>query len=134
MTDPTVVIVEDDPDLSHLFARTVRKLNLETRIFTNGVDAFKALATQTPRLIILDLHLPDVSGEDILKTLRRSRRFDETWIVIASADAVLASQLRDKADFVLLKPILPSQLGHLVERLVDKPRALTKSNAFIPQR
>ena len=72
----------------------------------------------TPALILLDMHLPHVQGEDILRKIRADARLDRTRVVIATADAGAAQgQTGSLADTVLIKPVRFAQLRHLASRL-----------------
>ncbi len=75
------------------------------------------LSGAPPALIILDLHLPFLSGKDLLYYIRADQRFTQTRIMLTTADTVLAENLREEADLVLLKPISPGQLRDLAKRL-----------------
>jgi CheY-like chemotaxis protein len=71
-----------------------------------------------PFLILLDMHLPHVSGGDLLtKTIRGDERFSKVIVVITTADARMGEAYRDQADFVLIKPISFVQLRDLTARL-----------------
>jgi CheY-like chemotaxis protein len=69
-----------------------------------------------PDLIILDLHVPSVSGDKLLKQIRSDERLSKTLVFLATADANMAAQLHDQTELVLLKPISPTQLRDLAER------------------
>jgi CheY-like chemotaxis protein len=67
--------------------------------------------------VVLDLHLPHVSGEDLLAQIRSDDRLAHTRVMLATADPLMAESLRAKADLVLIKPISFSQLRDLSKRL-----------------
>jgi len=75
-----------------------------------------------PDLIILDLHMPGVTGEELLKQIRADERMEKTRVIIASADALRAQQLSSQVDMVLLKPISFTQLNQLAGRLFAHPK------------
>ncbi|MCC6298501.1 MAG: response regulator [Anaerolineales bacterium] len=115
------LIIEDDEDLADIFAAAVRGIGFEAENVTDGLRAQERLATgETPFLILLDMHLPRVSGQDLLHTIKNDGRFDGTWTIITTADARLAEQFRDQVDFALIKPILFGQLKDLASRLKPK--------------
>jgi CheY-like chemotaxis protein len=66
------------------------------------------------------MHLPHVSGADLLSNIKDDDRFNETRIIITTADARMGETYGDMADFVLIKPISFVQLRDLTSRL--KPR------------
>jgi CheY-like chemotaxis protein len=68
-------------------------------------------------VVVLDLHLPYLSGKELLYHIRADQRLGQTRVILATADSVLAESLQEEADLVLLKPISPSQLRDLAIRL-----------------
>jgi len=117
MTNPLALIVEDDKKLATIFAEALHAANFETEIIQDGSTALERLAEIVPRIIVLDLHLPFVSGKDILHHIRADTRLSKTRVMLTTADPLMAETLRDVADLVLLKPISFSQLRDLALRM-----------------
>lgn len=113
---PFGLVVEDDPDLSNIFSEAVHAAGFETEFVLNGRVAMERLHVVTPSLVILDLHLPEVSGKEILEYIRSEPRLEKTIVVVATADAIMGEQLREQADFVLIKPISFAQLRDITAR------------------
>jgi CheY-like chemotaxis protein len=116
MSQPFVLIVEDDPKLGNIFTLTLKK-DFQTELCNDGLAALERLAQITPDLIVLDLHLPGASGEEILESVRANPRLEHTRVILATADHIRADLLDDQAEIVLLKPISPTQLQQLAVRL-----------------
>lgn len=110
------LIVEDDPDLINIFARALEISGYTTHTVSTGEDAIKILAKIEPDIVVLDLHLPGISGGEILQTIRADGRLSQTRVILATADHRTAEDLRDQADLVLLKPISFKQLRDLSAR------------------
>ena len=115
------LIIEDDIDLSTIFAEALKNATYDTEVIHDGNTALKRLATTTPDVVVLDLHLPGVDGTNILREIRADKRLSETRVLVATADARLAETLQDQADLVLVKPISFSQLRDLASRLALPP-------------
>jgi len=111
------LIVEDDYDLSNIFAQALQAAGFETQIIRTGDKALTCLSSTTPDVIVLDLHLPRVAGTDILREILADPRLAETRVIVTTADERLAEALREDADLVLVKPISFSQLRDLSARL-----------------
>lgn len=113
------LIIEDDEDLANIFAEAVRGVGFEVEHAADGKIAQERLTSGTPPyLILLDMHLPHVSGEDLLtKIIKTDERFERTMIIITTADARMGDAYRDQVDFVLVKPISFVQLRDLTARL-----------------
>jgi CheY-like chemotaxis protein len=116
-TESTALIIEDEPDLVRIFARALELSGYKVETRSDGAEAMNLLATMAPDIVVLDLHLPTVSGQEILKTIRADGRFQKTRVIIATADYQIAEELREDADLVLLKPISFKQLRDLSARL-----------------
>lgn len=117
MSNLFALIIEDDQDLAIIFAMALQEAGFETQIVRTGDTALMWLSSSTPDVVILDLHLPRVSGEELLERIHADERLTESKVIIATADPQLGELLQDEADLVLLKPIGFSQLRDLAARL-----------------
>ena len=116
MTKPFALIIEDHKDLGNMFQKALDVAGYETEVIADGAVAQKRLEETVPRLVLLDLHLPGVSGESLLHQIREDVRLSDTRILLATADAALASELDADADVVLLKPVSIAHLSMLASR------------------
>lgn len=117
MSESFAFIVEDNDDLSNIFAQALRAAGFETQVFRRGDTAYEALSTASPDVVVLDLHLPCVEGIEIFEKIRTASHLKSTRVIIVSADDRLAETLRDEADLVLIKPVDFGQLRGLSARL-----------------
>lgn len=111
------MVIEDDDDLSAIFCEALNAAGFETEIVRNGRSAIERLGVVTPDVVVLDMHLPLVAGSEILKFIRSEKRLSFTNVVVTTADAIMGEQMRESADFVLIKPISFGQLRDLTARL-----------------
>lgn len=118
MTTRYGLVIEDDADLVNIFSQALKTAGFETDVCQSGTEALKKLETVVPHVIVLDLHLPGLSGVDVLKHVKAEQRFENTHIIVATADPLLADTLRDQIDLVLIKPVSFRQLQALAERFV----------------
>ncbi|MBI1879627.1 MAG: response regulator transcription factor [Chloroflexi bacterium] len=116
MTKPLALIIEDDKKLADVFSLTLQK-EFDIEVVGDGKIALTRLANLIPALVVLDLHLPQASGEIILRQIRADKRLTETRVMLTTADAQMADVLREEVDLVLLKPISVNQLHDLAMRL-----------------
>lgn len=117
MSQPLAFIIEDDDKLAAIFAQALQAAQYDSEIIQNGETAVFRLAETQPEIVILDLHLPRVSGKDILRKIRSDPRLEATRVILATADPIVAESLRDEADIVLIKPVSYGQLRDLAKRL-----------------
>jgi DNA-binding response OmpR family regulator len=118
MATPFVLIVEDDAKLSEIFALTLQASGYQTEQVTDGAVALTRLSEVVPDLVVLDLHLPNVAGPEILRHIRADARLAQLRVLLVTADDRLAETLEDQASLTLLKPISPEQLSQLAARLL----------------
>ena len=120
MSKPLALIIEDDVEIANIISISLEK-EFEIERYMDGETALNRLAQVIPVLIVLDLHLPNVSGADIFAQIRSDARLRQAKIILCTADALRAEALPNQADLVLLKPISPSQLRQLASRLIADP-------------
>ena len=120
MKKPIALIVEDDSLLADIFSRTLEDIDYQTLIMPDGLIATKWLNENVPDLLVLDMHLPHISGEKILKKVQADPRFQQTRIMVVTADATMAAQLDGEITLTLIKPVDLISLQKLAYRL--RPR------------
>ena len=116
------LIIEDDEDLASIFAEALRGVGFEVELVADGKSAQDWLKNGVPPfLILLDMHLPHVSGADLLTNIiKRDPRFAKTIVIITTADARMGEAYTEQVDFVMIKPISFVQLRDLTSRLKPK--------------
>ncbi len=116
------LIIEDDEDLASIFAEALRGIGYEVEQVADGRVAQERLKSGTvPFLILLDMHLPHVSGADLLTNIiKKDERLSKTMVIITTADARMGDSYGDLVDFVMIKPISFVQLRDLTARLKPK--------------
>jgi CheY-like chemotaxis protein len=118
MTNQLALIIEDDPYASEIFSKALQKAGFKTEAIVDGGLALTRLAATVPVVIVLDIHLPSVSGGDILRSIRADPRLTKTHVIITTAGPhLLSDAIRKDADLVLVKPVSYNQLRDLAIRL-----------------
>jgi two-component system response regulator QseB len=119
----SALIIEDDYDLGDMIAEVFRDyVGWDIEWIRNGQEAFEYLNHCAPDLIVLDLHLPDVSGMDILSYIRggSDAKKAKTPVIIITADAILARDAEAMADIVLVKPMHIDEMILMAQRLAGE--------------
>ena len=124
MSKLLTLIIEDEQKLATIFAEAFGAAKFEIEIISDGEQALARLLEVTPQVVVLDLHLPQVSGREILQAIRKDPRLTKTRVILATADPIVAETLREKADLVLIKPVSFKQLRELALRLHSPSRAI----------
>jgi CheY-like chemotaxis protein len=94
------------------------KAGYQVQLSTTGSRAQIQLAFTTPDLIVLDLNLPDIPGEIILRQIKSQPRLRQSHLILLSEDAQTAKDTKDLADLILMKPVSAEQLGELPASLL----------------
>lgn len=119
MNKPLAFVIDDDRDLALVFREAIQMAGYQVETYYNGATALARLAEITPYLVILDLHLPGVTGPEIFEHIQKTERLKIVKVIIASADDRLANTYSDQALLVLLKPISFVQLRDLAHSLLE---------------
>ena len=104
--DYRILVVEDEPDINNLLARILREEDYKVLQAFSGTEAQMVTEREMPDLILLDLMLPGMSGEEFLRNLREQQSSPVPVIVI-SAKGLLedkVSLLKMGADDYITKP------------------------------
>jgi hypothetical protein len=118
---PRVLYIEDTPvNVALVAAMLRRRPAVELHVAETGEEGVRAALAGRPALVLLDLHLPDIDGHEVLRRLRADAATAATPVVIVSADA--AGDARDRllaagADRYLTKPLGMDDLLAVVDEL-----------------
>jgi two-component system, OmpR family, alkaline phosphatase synthesis response regulator PhoP len=77
--------IEDDPNISHLINIALSKQGYIVKSFIKFSEFAEEFNKAKPNMILLDLMLPEISGEEILKKIRENEKYDDIEIIIISA-------------------------------------------------
>jgi DNA-binding response OmpR family regulator len=116
MSLPLALILEDDPKLAELYETVLKQCQYETLIIESGRDAQTKLDELAPALILLDIHLPYVSGMELLKQIQADERFKLTTTIVMTADLYTAKDLEGHVEHILLKTHGISALRNIATR------------------
>jgi two-component system cell cycle response regulator DivK len=114
---PLVLLVDDFEDALAIYALYLDQCGYRVVIARNGDEAVKAARVHRPRLILLDLRMPVMSGTEALRILRDDPSFGEVPIVALTAHALEGERAQALAagfDRVISKPCLPDELVAVV--------------------
>jgi CheY-like chemotaxis protein len=117
-----VVLVAEDSDLNFdLLSRILERDGHRTRWARNGTEAVIAVAADPPDLIILDLHLPELSGLDVLKCVRADPLTRDLPVLVLTADAMVGTReeaFGEGATDIMTKPFELNALRSTIARLL----------------
>ena len=111
-----ILIVEDEPSLRVIYRSALEKAGFAVRTVDNGADALTEIERDPPELIVLDLGLPRMRGEAVIRTLA-GRKIDIP-IVVVTGDAFVPALPVTR---ILRKPFYLRELVASVEAGVRRP-------------
>jgi two-component system KDP operon response regulator KdpE len=125
-----ILVVDDEPQIHRILRPALTACGYEVLEAQNGSDGLKAIATSAPDIVLLDLGLPDIDGNEVLK---KARAFSQAPILILSArhhEVDKISALDAGADDYVEKPFV---MGELMARLRAALRRGSEGKAHRPQ-
>jgi CheY-like chemotaxis protein len=120
---PLLLAVEDEPRNAALLVAILGRAGYRLEIAANLAEARDFLADATPALVLLDRHLPDGDGLDLVPTIRAADRLRGVPILLVSASVLprdQAAALEAGCDGFLAKPVRVKPLIDEVRRLLDR--------------
>jgi len=122
----TVIVVEDEPDAAEMFAEMMRVSGYRVVKTYSSTPAISLIQSEKPDAIILDIMMPDVSGLEVLRFIRREPELAHIPVVIVSAKGTPAdvrTGMDAGASVYLIKPVGFQDLQTAVERAMKEATA-----------
>lgn len=119
---PHILVVDDNPDILWLLSNILAKEYVVT-LAKNGSEARQMLERQTPSLIITDIMMPDESGIEFIKFIRKNKFTQHLPVIILTAKISEEDKIEgfnDGADAYVTKPFNSDFLKTLVARLLER--------------
>jgi FixJ family two-component response regulator len=126
--DPSVLLIDDDPEFRDSVARLLRTVGLHTREFSSVPDFLKADAPEGPTCLVLDVRMPGRSGLELQRDLAAANRQVPIIFITAHADVPMTVQaMKGGAIEFLTKPFRDQDLLDAVEAGLARDRARRES-------
>jgi CheY-like chemotaxis protein len=116
----SILVVEDNNDLLLLFRLVLESAGYKVTTVDNGQDALNFLETIQPRLVLMDIMMPKISGLEVARQIKEKLNYQALPILLVSGvDHLKQEQLdNSKADDIIYKPfdldILISRVAELI--------------------
>jgi FixJ family two-component response regulator len=126
--DPSVLLIDDDPEFRDSVARLLRTVGLHTREFSSVPDFLKADPPEGPTCLVLDVRMPGGSGLELQRDLAAANRQVPIIFITAHADVPMTVQaMKGGAIEFLTKPFRDQDLLDAVEAGLARDRAHRES-------
>ena len=130
--DPSVLLIDDDPEFRDSVARLLRTVGLHTREFSSVPDFLKADPPEGPTCLILDVRMPGRSGLELQRELAAANRQVPIIFMTAHADVPMTVQaMKGGAIAFLTKPFRAQDLLDAVEAGLARDRARRESDSAL---
>jgi len=118
----TVLVVEDEMKIRDMLRSYLEREGLDVLTTWSGAEALTLVERSAPDLVLLDLRLPDVSGEEVAREVRRTSDVPILMLTAKSAEEDRIRGLELGADDYLTKPFSPRELVLRVQALLRRGR------------
>jgi CheY-like chemotaxis protein len=119
----TVMIIEDEADAAELFAEMMRVNGFRVLKMYSSAPAISMIRLEKPDVIILDVMMPDISGLEVLRYMRREPELSKIPVIIVSAKSMpgdIKIGLEAGASMYLTKPVGFLDLKQAVEQALKQ--------------
>ena len=123
-----VLIIEDEEDAAELFAEMMRVNGFHVVKTSSSAPAIAMMADQKPDIVLLDIMMPEISGLDILREMRRDPVLMNIPVVVVSAKSLptdIRHGMEAGASMYLTKPVGFLDLKEAVERALGSQSTAT---------
>lgn len=123
MNKPTILIVDDEPDILELVKYNLAKEGYEVHTAENGQEGLKKAKKVRPDLVLLDVMMPQMDGMEACIELRKNDQLEHTVIAFLTARGEDYSQIAGfdaGADDYITKPIKPRVLLSRIKALLRR--------------
>jgi DNA-binding response OmpR family regulator len=115
-----ILVVDDTADIRELLLEALQITGYEVSEAANGTEALHKIKTESPDLVVLDISMPDISGFQVLREMRKTSK---TPVIMLSARAETADKVESLqlgADDYMTKPFQISEMTARVEAVLRR--------------
>jgi len=117
-----ILVVDDEPDLLDVVTVRLRHSGYEIMGAIDAEEALELLQKNIPDLILLDLLLPKMQGDELCRKLKADSKFKHIPIILFTASVIRPSSTKDiqamGADDCIIKPFQPEDLIAKIEKYI----------------
>jgi CheY-like chemotaxis protein len=122
VTSGVIVVVDDDPDVREMLTYALTERGYQVVAIASGAEALGYLrSSPAPRLILLDLVMPDMDGWTFLAERNRDPALSKVPVIVLSAQPDVAERVAAYNALHLKKPVLPENLVQTMEYVALSP-------------
>ena len=119
----TIVIADDEPHVLRSIEFILKKQGYRVVTATNGEEALERVKSNNPDLVFLDIQMPKMDGNTVLRKLREETQFQDLYIVMITAkgqEVDRLNSLESGANEYVTKPYSPRKLVSRVQEILGE--------------
>jgi DNA-binding response OmpR family regulator len=116
----TILVVDDEPNIADLIELYLSREGFRVVKATTGEDGVRAVSEQRPRLVVLDVGLPDVDGLEVCRRLRQTSTIPVIFLTARDSEIDRVLGLELGADDYVTKPFSPVELVARVKAVLRR--------------
>ena len=120
----TIVVIDDEPSVQEVVRAYLERDGFSVRVAGGGREGLAVAERAQPSLVILDLMLPDVSGEEVCRQIRRRSDVPILMLTAKASEDERVDGLRNGADDYLTKPFSPRELTARVHAILRRAKTI----------
>ncbi len=117
---PFALIIIGNAEQARRYKKAIDGVGFQVQSVTTGARAQAQLTFTTPDLIVLDMHLPDIPGEVVLRQIKACRRLADTHLILLSAGHSLSEEEPSALSTILERSVRPADLASLAKSMKKK--------------
>ncbi|HUU75737.1 MAG TPA: response regulator [Methanoregulaceae archaeon] len=128
-----IMIVDDNPAITEILGRMIRKEGYDTIEATSGAQALVLLTTETPDLILLDILMEPMNGWETLRQIKNNERTKDIPVMMITAKSLAPDELQQYSalfEDYIQKPIPRRELYDLIAQFFRKMSTLDEDVAM----
>lgn len=114
-----IMLVDDDRTTTSLLQTLLELDGFDVVVVSRGADVMPALEKSAPDVVLMDYHLTDAHGVDILRQMRASARWHSLPVIMVSGMNMRDEVMAAGANEFLIKPFEPNELPQLFNRYIS---------------
>ncbi len=120
----TILVVDDEPNIADLVELYLRRDGYRVVKVSTGEDAVAAVGTHRPRLVVLDVGLPDIDGLEVCRRLRQTSTIPVIFLTARDTEIDRVLGLELGADDYVTKPFSPPELVARVKAVLRRTESV----------
>jgi two-component system alkaline phosphatase synthesis response regulator PhoP len=125
-------MIEDHPDIAELYQLKLQLDGYRVAVASNGISGLEMARSLMPDVVLLDLHLPQKDGLELLTELRQEEATRDLVVVVFSEDddpkIIRAAEQLSVEAYLLKAQLLPSRLSRTIAEVLRNRRGLTSAD------